>query len=790
MTTEATIGPLEFVKANVFEDDEIKRDGTEKMSIWCSPSQAKQILGLCGDVVKNNYGGLRVVSSRNSRWGVMPVEGSIYVATNEAIAHNGLYKLVDAEEEYKHPNYSLVKITAEMLSRNVNEPLTLNHTKGGEDLAVINSRYEDKDEVIILEDEFTGAYTDNWTTYESYYLSGGSIATSGGKLVFTGAKTGSPGYGGWGRIKTYNKFTNTPPFTFEFDMEYIAGTGGKTNLQLIMVESTPQSWNLLQNGSTSNYIRFYIYYSGSTLYFGVVRCKAGSAVYLVSQQALNISTEKNPNFKVEYNTDGSMSIYIDKTGGTTFGDPIWTGKTGFLWSSPDFIWNMNTTSTSAATMKSGNFKTYTEEEVSKPNVVVAPPDAFCNLTPDFTRASEDGLIQCFKNPLDPLNYQITPANFYKGTVKGWNGNYSDSVYRLVTHNGMDLDPTKFYVSNGLIKLITTSTGVALYGWNGSAYVLVNTFTLPNPIRLIRPFMVTPWEFTLQLDRTYWTIRAGKPYVYVKHPYDDIGMTLKNNCYHDNSLTSWLTADYDITMDDVFYALFFNSYNILTTNQYGIESGTTGWEGTGATISQDPDSYTGNYALKAITNDSAVNEGIQENANYYAEVPVTPTVGLPIFNKTFLKGSGTVQLFIYERDVTKSILTSHHSGTITLTSSYLPAYFTSEVTHPDTRYITMKVLTPTRQAATIYMDSSLVGPIPVYPHTDPIIVAAPTAANRYGLVVTKKDPCTIKSDSIPASSLTGLGVYDQMQPPTTDDYFVQLAREWHKPTQQALALQSI
>jgi hypothetical protein len=55
---------------------------------------------------------------------------------------------------------------------------------------------------------------------------------------------------------------------------------------------------------------------------------------------------------------------------------------------------------------------------------------------------------------------------------------------------------------------------------------------------------------------------------------------------------------------------------------------------------------------------------------------------------------------------------------------------------------------------------------------------------------KKDPTIIKSDSIPASDITGIGVFDQMQPPISNDHYLQLAREWYKPTVQRLALQGV
>jgi len=55
--------------------------------------------------------------------------------------------------------------------------------------------------------------------------------------------------------------------------------------------------------------------------------------------------------------------------------------------------------------------------------------------------------------------------------------------------------------------------------------------------------------------------------------------------------------------------------------------------------------------------------------------------------------------------------------------------------------------------------------------------SPLEANRYGMLIMKKDPTIIKSDSIPASDITGIGVYDQLVPPTDASGFSNLADEF-------------
>lgn len=434
------IGPITLDHPHVREGDEIKGDGSEAINIPCHPIIAKQLLGLAEEAVKNNYNSTRIVKGLNTRWGVLPVNTSENLKINDGSPHVGFYKLGDPEEEVKSPILSLVKIPAEMISRNLNEYLTLLYSKGGEDGSTIESGYEDTEEVTVFEDTFNSVYTTNWNTYETYYMTSASVSTSGGKLVLTGTNTSGAKYGGWGRIKTTSKFSLQPPVTLEFDLEYVSGT--YCYLNLIMVPSLPQPWYLTTNVKSSNYIRFYVHHKDGKLYLSVYRCKAGSTATMVAKTELNVSTEYNPNFRVVIGEKGYMEIYIDKTGGTSFpSEPNWKGNTGLSWDNYYFIYEMQQYSFSTVTMRSGNFKAYEEVDVNKPNVVVAPPQADCNMTPDFTRSSEEGNIQCFQDITDPLNYQISPADFYKGTVKAMNGNYTDSVYRLITHNEVDLDPT-------------------------------------------------------------------------------------------------------------------------------------------------------------------------------------------------------------------------------------------------------------------------------------------------------------------------------------------------------------
>jgi len=158
----------------------------------------------------------------------------------------------------------------------------------------------------------------------------------------------------------------------------------------------------------------------------------------------------------------------------------------------------------------------TTDDTSVLNVVSLPAGGTVVETADFTRAGEDGNVPCYANPITKLPYTTSYANFYKGTVKAWNTDFTDSSARQITSNNMVLDPTKFYVTNGLLKLETTSTGVKMYYWNGTTYAELNTFVI-GTIGLLKMIECDPTRVTFQANRTLWTLEEGKPFVRVYHP---------------------------------------------------------------------------------------------------------------------------------------------------------------------------------------------------------------------------------------------------------------------------------
>lgn len=553
------IGPIEITIPHIQDGNLSKLDGTEQINIICPQEQAKQILGLCETNTKNQYGNVRVINSRESRWGVIPVDTSEHLKINQNITHKGIYLLSGEPEETElNPNTIRLDIPAERISKNFYEVLSVLYSEGGEDGAEIELSDELKDtvETVILNEDFGGVYTNNWESVTSYAMDNVSVSTSGNKLYLTGRNTNTGVLAPWGGLHLESKYTFEPPFTLEFDLEWV--TGSDHNMSIYMFESKPHIWgDLTTHASNTNYFRIYLYHYGGKLHYGILKCVSGVISYMVPETELSTTTETRPRFKIKYYLGGDIEIYIDKTGGTNY-TLIWgRANLGHNWTNPGFAYHMDNMSGSIVTMHSSIFKVSVEGSANHPNTVVIPPGAVCNVSPDFYRSSEYGNIGCIKDPQGPINYQISPEDWFKGMVKGINSNYDDSTPRLVTFNEMELALDKFYISNGIVKLAPKTNGVELSYWTGSSYTLMETFTLPSTPLLIKPVMVTKDLFTLQLDRTFWTVRAGKPSLWIEHEFTQIGYTLKSCYYHDGVILTNPAVDTSISMENQFYCNLWN-----------------------------------------------------------------------------------------------------------------------------------------------------------------------------------------------------------------------------------------
>ena len=220
-------------------------------------------------------------------------------------------------------------------------------------------------------------------------------------------------------------------------------------------------------------------------------------------------------------------------------------------------YGLSTLSSTSATVKSSNIEAYNYEQIIR-TVVSLPAGCTPITTPTDYRASSEGNIPVYVNPTDILPFKVDVSdytNLYDGSVKCFNGisGTPNQIFNIDT----TLSPTDFYMTNGLIKLTTSSNSVAFSYWNGTAWASLNTFGV-GTITYMQLKELTPEKITLCLNDTEWTLRRGRMAVDVSHPSTALTYTLKNTYVHDGTTTSSPSANADITMQSVFYSNVYNS----------------------------------------------------------------------------------------------------------------------------------------------------------------------------------------------------------------------------------------
>jgi hypothetical protein len=146
MTTFAKIGPLEFTQAHEIADPEAD-EGLMKLIIKCPPEQAKQLIGLCEPTTRSETRSPRIIRSKDSRWGLMPVESPSNMSTVLLNEYTGLIKgycaLSNPLEYFTNLNKSRFSADVEVITTNFNEFLSILYGDGGEDGTDIEHTYED-----------------------------------------------------------------------------------------------------------------------------------------------------------------------------------------------------------------------------------------------------------------------------------------------------------------------------------------------------------------------------------------------------------------------------------------------------------------------------------------------------------------------------------------------------------------------------------------------------------------------------------------------------------------------
>lgn len=775
------IGPITFDRGFYYEkgNDYGVMDGKEQFTIKGPIWKINQLRGLVTRGKSEESNDVRIRGSNSNDWGPIWVNAADVnddTRDNVRLNHKGWYLLRDVDITHVNEYWAKAAVTMELLSTNPLQYMEYDYTDPSRTGLLEQPGYALEEEVVLFEDDFATLDTDKWVDMGTWNMTSSDVGVTGGKLYMKGRRTSGSLWAGTRMLRS--KYKIPTPFTVEFDLEFPTTStynpGHNIHLALTPINPPINAWqdvffNELSIIPTQRYEAF-----------GRYNAKKQNVSWLKSNTA-----DTKVTYRWEVGSDGIVTVY--RWNGSSY-DQVWKGSHG-LSSAKElyicYVFHAHQDLTNVKTAYSDNIKVYTTQLKSLGLTVPAPNTGDLLTIPDETTT----ITAYYSNPSDRILLQSVTANpglIYVNSPLGYSSNNVTGTLQLVTGDYERLAPGKFYVQNGDIKLNVETDGIEIYKYYSGAYNLVNKFTF-GTIDYLQVINATPESFKFQANQTEWELRRGESFVRVKHEYDDIGFTKTTCVFHDDTINCGLSDGADVSMLTQPYSLHYTPYNLLTQNQFDLESGVAGWVGTGTDgpITQVSPGWYGSYCAK-VTTLGDVGQGIMQDAGAYCDISyIDDPTGLIMYGGMGLKGSGTVHLEFIERDSSGSILNSSVSNNIVLSSTFKSRPIFHTITNPDTDYVSLKVLTTVASVAEIYIDQNFLGPS--YNLSNNPWHIGPSASNRYGLIVTKKDPTTIKTNSIPASSMTGLGVYDQMQPPKNCINFKNLALSWLNPVDGRLRL---
>ena len=549
MTDNCRIGPITIPEGYLIEtDDHGNGDGTKKFSVVCTPQQALQIQGLITPSSKTQFGNRYFINFDDPNWGLLPIDAGIDLVDNDYLLFRGIgYIITDVTLSSESQFVTIVEITAEEILTNLTDYLNMDYTTGINDGTEQLSDYSSLTAVDQLDEDFSDLAV--WTTEVEGTGYTGDFSSAGGKLSVTGKSAAYKTYAG-AFLSCTTPATFTAPLYMEVPLEWVSQGAATTQyFSINLFPTAPVTY--ADYDLTNNLIRIVLKVTPSRVSYYVQKRVNRTWINLASDIPL-ASTEKSPNFQLIIDSNNLLTVKVDEAGGTTWTTIVSGVSITDVGTGPyTATFGFNNNSAYDFTFTCPDFHIYTYEDVEPLNVVSLPVSTPLT-TATFTRASEDGNVNCYASPTGSLLYSTTAANFYKGTVTAYSTNYTDTTSRLITDKNHVLSATKFSVDNGIIKLTTTATGVTLSAWTGAAYTDINTFVIGAVTRL-KVTECSPMRFSFMYNLTEWTLEIGKPYCRVSHPNTALTYTRKT-CYgHDATTTTDPAADADITMLTVPYA---------------------------------------------------------------------------------------------------------------------------------------------------------------------------------------------------------------------------------------------
>ena len=560
MSDYCQIGPISINAPHLVDGDSYKTT-EEEFEVYCTHWQYKQLLSLI-DEGFNSQGAMGVtILNGNNPWSPVYIDSSLLISDNDYLKHKGWYIVSGVEISDIYLNKHLkAKITVTKVSSLQGEMLTMDYTTGATDGTTLDSTYSNTIINTLLNDPFTTFDTSNtWTTLQTYRMTS-ETATANGNLNFSGHATTLNTWGSaW--TQTQNKYTGT--FVLETDLINLIKSASGHPLHMISLFISP---TLFSSGADlqkrKDTLRLDLSANSSSYSFMCKRISSlGIATTLIPSTVTSLTSLP---IRITFTSIRDITIELDLGSGYV---TKYNGPSGLTSNSVYIGFSHETLDTTTYTVSADAINIYNYINQTYNNIVGLPAGATPFVDADFTRPSSDGDISCYTNPTEQLPFVCTDP--YLGSVKAYTNNNPDNVYRQMFSLDEIPTPTGFNVTNGLVKLVTTSTGVTFQYYNGTSWATLNTFIL-GTLTYLKLLDIGPMSVTFQANTTKWTLKHNSPYITVEHPNDPLTFTLKDTYDHDSTTTTSPSANADITMEDISHAEIYNSTDTYRMQIYKLD----------------------------------------------------------------------------------------------------------------------------------------------------------------------------------------------------------------------------
>lgn len=468
--------------------------------------------------------------------GIVPINTVLNMDDNHPYAHKGYGILHNLNHERINNQRSLCKMDIDYVTKDLLTPLTVDYLIKTVPPLGIDIITNTLNSIFYLENSTISNIPEHMVSYIT-----GTPVISWNDLDATIALKNSES------VMYVSNESVTSSSTFSSRFLYTKPTEGNVGVQLRLSDMNTLSTYLI------------VEISGNTMFIGTYNVNNP----ITRSVIIGSGTEFNIEINVDINNVATVTLELDNNGETTTyienGIDLETPKNykGIL-----NLVNYNSPTTSTITLKQIGLtkKLFTDNiDTTLRNVIHIPEPLNSNIQPDFIRKCAEGNLYCYINPYRDIIFKINPGNYFDNTVRllDENGN------RILTTDLVINNQSTITIENELIKIIFNINNgtITVYGFLFNWIHLV-TLTYPEMFH-VKPISISFDHIVIKVGETTWTLRRGKPFVEIEHPYNDIGIqTPFTHYWHDNGNGICVekeaeTTSEPIVMNTLFYCSLYN-----------------------------------------------------------------------------------------------------------------------------------------------------------------------------------------------------------------------------------------